>query len=156
MVKRIGIVDTTFARVDMASAAIGAIRSATAPGSVKIIRSTVPGFKDLGVECTRLFNLEGADICLAFGWVGGKPVDEVCATHASFGIQLSQVRAGKHILEVFIHESESRNAKKLKSIALDRARKHALNALALLRGRDALTPYAGKGRRQGYGDAGSL
>lgn len=156
MVKRIGIVDTTFSRVDMASAAIDEIRTHSTPSAIKIIRATVPGFKDLGVACKKLIEEEGADVCLALGWVGGKPVDEVCATHASIGIQLAQIATSTHILEVFIHESESKSPKKLKEIALDRSRKHALNALALLHGRDALTPYAGKGRRQGYENAGPL
>ena len=54
---RIGIVDTMFARADMASFAIGQI-SKDFPGKVEILRSTVPGVKDLAVGCLLLHKKE--------------------------------------------------------------------------------------------------
>ncbi len=44
---KIGICDTTFARYDMASAAVDEIKQHI--GNLKIIRRTVPGVKDLPV-----------------------------------------------------------------------------------------------------------
>lgn len=51
--KRIGIADTTFARVDMGGFAIEELK-ATGTG-FKIERYTVPGVKDLPVACKKLF-----------------------------------------------------------------------------------------------------
>ena len=149
----IGIADTTFARVDMATPAIQAIRK-TDP-KIKIQRYTVPGFKDLPVACLRL--LKTCDIVLALGWVGGEKIDEVCAHEASLGLIAVQLQTGKHVLSAFVHTSESPgNEKRLQEIALDRAVKHAKNCVELLRGPTALTAHAGTGRRQGGKDAGAL
>ena len=49
MTIKVGIADTTFARVDMASAAIKRLTELTS--KIKIIRYTVPGMKDLPVAC---------------------------------------------------------------------------------------------------------
>jgi riboflavin synthase len=149
---RIGIADTTFARVDMAAAAIEAIRAVNS--SVEIERYTVPGFKDLPVAAKKLIEEKGCDIVLAFGWVGKEDIDERCASEANIGLIYAELMTNKHILKVFFHEQETFDEKKQKEIALERARKHALNALALLKG--TLTPSAGKGKRQGYDDAGGL
>jgi riboflavin synthase len=46
---KIGICDTTFARLDMAKYAIAEIKMHMA--NVKYIRRTVPGVKDLPVAC---------------------------------------------------------------------------------------------------------
>ena len=62
--KRIGIADTTFARVDMASAAISAIKK---EASAEIIRYTVPGIKDLPVAAKKLLEEEKCDIVMASG-----------------------------------------------------------------------------------------
>lgn len=56
---KIGICDTTFARYDMASAAINEIKQHV--GNVKIIRRTVPGVKDLPVACKKLIEEEGCE-----------------------------------------------------------------------------------------------
>ena len=151
---RIGIADTTFARVDMAAAAIEVIRKENS--SVEIERYTVPGFKGLAVASKKLIEEYGCDIVLAFGWVGGKEIDERCASEANIGLIQAELMTNKHILKVFFHEQEARDEAKQKEIALDRARKHVYNALMLLKGKEALTSLAGKGRRQGYGDAGAL
>ena len=49
--KLIGIADTTFARVDMARAAISVIKKES---SAEIVRYTVPGIKDLPVAAKKL------------------------------------------------------------------------------------------------------
>ncbi len=149
----IGICDTTFSRVDMASAAIKVLKK-NLPSS-RIVRYTVPGVKDLPVACLRLFD-QGCDIVIALGWVGKMPIDKVCGHEASTAIQQVQLITRRHILEVFVHEDEDKNEKKVKQITIDRAEKHALNAIALLTGQTALTPRAGTGLRQGRNNVGGV
>lgn len=148
---RIGVVDTTFARVDMAGAALEELRGLR----VQVVRRTVPGIKDLAVECKRLLD-GGCDACLALGWVGGAPIDSQCAHEASLGIQWAKLLTGKHIVEAFVHEREAKSGKELCEIAVDRARKHALNAYWLVAKPGELTKHAGKGLRQGKRHAGPL
>ena len=79
---RLGIVDTMFSRVNMGEIAIDEIRKSYP--DVEIVRKTVPGIKDLGVECKKLLDGNGkqetgCDSVLALGMVGGAPVDQVCA-----------------------------------------------------------------------------
>ena len=59
--KRVGIADTTFARYDMAKAAIEELRK---HASVKIERYTVPGVKDLPVAAKKLIEERGCDLSL--------------------------------------------------------------------------------------------
>ncbi|HLC88890.1 MAG TPA: riboflavin synthase [Candidatus Nanoarchaeia archaeon] len=151
---RIGIADTTFSRVNMGQVAITAIKE-TDP-EIELERYTVPGFKDLPVACKILFEKYRCDIILAFGWAGKEDIDEECAHEANQGLIRAELDAGKHILKVFFHEQETADRQQQKAIALDRAKKHALNALELLKSKEALTPYAGGGRRQGYQDAGKI
>ena len=75
--KKIGVVDTTFARVDLADYAVRALRARG--GGFKIVRRTVPGVKDLPVACRRLFVEEEADLCLALGMPGKAEYDKTCA-----------------------------------------------------------------------------
>jgi len=75
-VKKIGVVDTTFARVDMAEYAVRTLKSRGT--GFKVVRSTVPGIKDLPVACRKLF-LDGADLCLALGMPGKAEYDKTCA-----------------------------------------------------------------------------
>lgn len=151
---RIGIADTTFARVDMAAAAIDAIHIENS--SIEIERYTVPGFKDLPVAAKKLIEEHSCDVVLALGWVGKEDIDERCAHEANIGLIHAELMTNKHILKVFFHERETPDKEKQKEIALDRARKHAMNALMLLKGKEELVSLAGKGRRQGYEDAGEL
>ena len=151
--KIIGIADTTFARIDMAKFAIDAIRKNS---DAKIIRYTVPGFKDLPVACKKLIEEDKCDIAIAFGMAGPKPIDEQCAHETSLGLQQAQLMTNRHILEVFVHTNEAKKEKDLYEIAKNRAEKHALNALALLKGKTELTKYSGKGRRQGKKDEGPI
>ncbi len=148
----IGVADTTFAVIDMARSVLPIL----AQQGVKIVRYTVPGFKDLPVACLKLFREEKCDIVIALGMVGPMPIDKQCAHEASLGLQQVQLMTQKHIIEVFVHMDEAKNNKELKSIAINRASKHTLNALALLKGKTTLTPNAGTGRRQGKGDVGGL
>src|SRR3989442_13672252 len=70
--KRIGIVDTSFSRYDMASAAIDELRKQG--GGFTVERYTVPGIKDLGAGARTLFD-PGCDLVLALGMAGRQPVD---------------------------------------------------------------------------------
>jgi len=149
---KIGIADTMFARGDMGSVAEKTIKNNS---NHEIIRYTVPGIKDLPVACRKLFKEFDCDIIIACGYVGGAPIDQVCAHEASTGIQNVQLKAKKHIIEVFVHETEGTD-KKLAVIMKNRVEKHALNAIALLEGSSALRKKAGTGERQGWNNASSL
>ena len=72
--KRIGIADTTFARYDMAAAAIHELQSLNT--GIKIVRYTVPGIKDLPVACKKLFDEQQCDIAMALGMPGAQPIDK--------------------------------------------------------------------------------
>ena len=150
---KIGIADTNFARVDMASFAIDKIKENS---DAEIERYTVPGMKDLPVACKILFEKYKCDIVLALGMAGPMPIDKQCSHEASLGLQAVQLMASKHIIEAFVHMDEAKTDKELFEIAKNRTSKHALNALALLKGKTALTPHAGTGKRQGKDDVGGI
>jgi len=150
---KIGIADTTFSRVDMSSYAIDTINKNS---DADIIRYTVPGIKDLPVACLKLFAEDECDIVMALGMAGPEQIDKQCAHEASTAIQKVQLMVKKHILEVFVHMDESEDEKEIFEIAKNRAEKHALNALELLKDKTTLTPYAGTGRRQGKEDEGPI
>jgi len=152
--KKIGIVDTTFARYDMGKSAIEELKSNST--GFRIIRYTVPGVKDIPVACKKLFEEQDCDIIMALGMPGQKPIDKQCAHEASTGIIQTQLMCNKHILEVFVHEDEGSNEKELAWLANNRAREHALNALDLLFKPERLIKKAGKGLREGFEDAGPL
>lgn len=149
----IAIVDTTFARVDMGAIAADEIRRHHP--DVGIERRTVPGIKDLPVECKRMLD-SGADIAMALGMVGGAPIDTQCGHEASLGIQQAKLMTNKHIIEVFVHENEAWSAKELSGIFESRIRKHARNAVLLIKDPQALVKKAGMGLRQGKEDEGPL
>ncbi len=146
----VAVIDTTFARVDMAKVVIETIIRLVP--SVKIKRYTVPGIKDIPVAAKKLLD-EGCDAAIALGWVGATQNDKFSYLAYSIGLQMVQILTSKHVIDVTVHEDEEGD---LKKIALDRARKHAENLVALLRGPTELTPYAGKGKRQGREDVGPL
>jgi riboflavin synthase len=152
--KRIGIADTTFARFDMASAAIDELKR-TGTG-FKVERYTVPGVKDLPVASKKLIEEKGCDIVIALGMPGGTEIDKVCAHEASTGLISVQVLTNTHIIEVFVHEDEAESEKELAWLAERRAREHAVNAYDLLFRPERLQSAAGTGQRQGFEDAGSL
>ena len=152
--KIIGIADTTFARYDMAIAAIDELKSNIT--DFKIIRYTVPGIKDLPVACKKLFEEKNCDIVMALGMPGSKPIDKQCSHEASMGLIQTQLICNKHIIEVFVHEDESDNAKELSWLADKRAREHAINVIDLLFKPEKLIKKAGQGLREGFQDAGPV
>lgn len=150
--KKIGIVDTTFARWDMATAAMDELKQLCA---VKFERRTVPGIKDLPVEAKRLLE-EGCDIVMVFGMPGKTQIDKQCAHEASLGLIWAQLLTGKHIIEVFVYEDEKEDEKELAELAERRAREHARNIFRLLFKPEELIKMAGTGQREGGPDAGPL
>jgi riboflavin synthase len=156
---KIGVADTTFARMNMFAAVEQSFVDAKQQDvnlEIEIVRYTVPGIKDLGVACKRLLTNNKCDIAIALGMPGSMPIDKQCSHEASMGIQHAQLMTNKHILEVFVHFDEENDSNELVKLAHDRAYKHAQNALALLQGQTALTPLAGQGLRQGKSHLGSI
>jgi riboflavin synthase len=161
---KIGIVDTTFSRVNMGDVAIDEIKKHFS--DAEIVRRTVPGVKDLPVECKRLLDGKpgtgnglpeaGCDICMALGMVGGAPIDTQCGHEASLGIQWAKLLTGKHIIEVFVHENEAWSGEEFRAICENRIRKHAQNAIVLAMKPEALVKFAGRGLRQGKEDEGPV
>ena len=149
--KRIGVVDTTFARVDMASAALRVLRGSGT--GFRVMRRTVPGIKDLPVACRQLFQ-GGADLCLALGMPGKAEYDKTCAHEASLGLMFAGVLEAKPVVECFVFEGEAADAKELATLACRRAEEHALNAYTMLFRPERLGRSAGEGLRQGFADAG--
>ena len=152
--KHIGIADTTFARYDMASAAINELQSQAT--GFKNIRYTVPGIKDLPVACKKLFDEQTCDIVMALGMPGPKPIDKQCAHEASTGLIHTQLLCNRHIIEVFVYEDEAQSGKELASLADRRTREHARNVINLLFHPENLTKQAGHGLREGFEDAGPV
>jgi riboflavin synthase len=148
---KIGIADTTFARVNMGMFAIDELKK---HASVVIERYTVPGVKDLPVACKKLFEEYRCDICMALGMPGGKEKDRMCAHEASTGLIQCQLMTNKHIIEVFVHEDEAADDAELAWLAEQRAREHAVNVIKLMRP-GTLERQAGSGQRQGFSDAGA-
>lgn len=148
---KVGVADTTFARVDMGAEAVDELRR---HASVAIERYTVPGVKDLPVASKILLEDRRCDIVIALGMPGGKEKDRLCAHEASQGLIKAQLMTNKHIIEVFVHEDEARDDSELTWLAKRRAREHALNAVLLVLHPDRLLKQAGTGQRQGFEDAG--
>jgi riboflavin synthase len=153
----VGVVDTMFARYDMGSEALDALKQCPGYGTrFDVIRRTVPGFKDLAVAAKKLIEEDGCRIVVALGMPGKEPIDKQCAHEASQGIMQAQLMTNTHILEVFVHEDESDDPAVLASVFKNRSRDHAVNAYNLLYDPDALVAQAGRGIRQGFGNAGPL
>ena len=150
--KVIGVADTTFARVDMARAAVRTLQGAGT--GFKIVHRTVPGIKDLPVACRQLFVQDRADLCLAFGMPGKAEYDKTCAHEASLGLMYAGVLEAKPIVECFVFENEAADERELETLAKRRAEEHALNAFALLFRPQDLGRNAAHGLRQGFQDAG--
>jgi riboflavin synthase len=151
--KTIGIVDTTFARFDMGSAAVDEIKQYV---SARIIRITVPGIKDLPVASKKLIEEQGCEIVMALGMPGAAQKDKMCAHEASTGIIQAQLMTNTHIIEVFVHEDEGKDEKELAFLMENRAREHSRNVVELLFKPEKLVKQAGTGQRQGFEDVGSL
>ena len=152
--KRIGIADTTFARFDMAAAAVDELKQQG--GGFTIVRYTVPGIKDLPAACRILLDEQKCDIVMALGMVGRQPVDKDCALAADFGLQMVQTTTVKHILGVMVHEDETKDERELARLFDRRTREHAVNCYDLLFRPEELRKRAGTGQREGFEDAGRL
>ncbi len=150
---RIGIADTTFARIDMGKIAIDELRKIC---SIPYVRYTVPGIKDLPVAAKKLIEEKGCEIVIALGMPGPKPIDKQCAHEASMGLILAQLMTNKHIIEVFVHEDEAKDERELWEITENRVREHVRNAVDLLLNPKRLQKMAGTGQRQGFPDVGPL
>ncbi|GAB4311987.1 MAG: riboflavin synthase [Methanobacteriaceae archaeon] len=151
---RIGICDTTFARFDMASHAIDEIKMHI--GNIKFIRRTVPGIKDLPVASKKLIEEEGCELVMALGMPGPEKIDKTCAHEASMGLIYAQLMTNTHIIEVFVHEDEGKDAKDLKLLAENRAREHAQNVVKMLFKPQQLRKESGMGMREGRPNVGPL
>ncbi|MDP2749303.1 MAG: riboflavin synthase [Nanoarchaeota archaeon] len=154
MTSKIGIADTTFARIDMYKIVEKAINDHGV--SSKLERYTVPGIKDLPVACKKLIEELKCDIVIALGMPGPELIDKQCAHEASTGLIQVQLMTNKHILEVFVHIDEAKNDKELFDITYNRSYEHAVNALRLLEGKESLSKLAGRGIRQGRKSVGRL
>jgi riboflavin synthase len=148
---KVGIADTTFARVNMGRIAVDELKR---HASISIERSTVPGVKDLPVACKKLIEERGCDIVMALGMPGAAEKDKVCAHEASQGLIIAQLMTNHHIIEVFVHEDEAADERELAWLAEQRTREHAVNAVRLVLHPGDLTREAGTGQRQGFSDAG--
>jgi len=124
--------------------------------SCDIVRRTVPGVKDLPVECKILIEEYKCDIVMAIGMPGKEPIDKQCAHEASTGIITAQLMTNTHIIEVFVHEDEAKTSKELASLAEKRTREHAKNAIDLVLYPKRLIRMAGTGQRQGGKDRGPI
>ncbi len=152
--KRIGVVDTTFSRIDMGSIANDELRSMGS--GFRIIRRTVPGVKDLPVACKKMIEEEDCSIVMALGMPGKEPIDKTCTHEASQGIIQAQLMTNTHIIEVFIHMDEAKDDKELKAVTENRTREHARNTFYLLFKPEKLRKQAGTGQRQGFEDVGPV
>ena len=148
---KIGIADTTFARVNMGGIAVDELGK---NASVSLERVTVPGIKDLPVACKKLIEERNCGLVIALGMPGGKEKDLMCAHEASTGLINCQLMTNTHIIEVFVHEDEARDDRELAWLAEQRTREHAKNALKLAFSPLEMTKEAGTGQRQGFPDAG--
>ena len=148
---KIGIADTTFARVNMGKIAIDEIKKHV---PVATERYTVPGIKDLPVACKKLIEERNCSLVMALGMPGGMEKDRWCAHEASQGLIQVQILTNTHIIEVFVHEDEAKDGKELAWLAEQRTREHAVNAVLLLTRPKELEKLAGTGQRQGFPDAG--
>ena len=151
--QKVGIVDTMFSRIDMYPSVIKAFKDVG--WEPRIVRVTVPGFKDMAVEAKKLLE-SGCDIAITLAYAGADPIDKQCAHEACTALQQVMLLTNKHVLDVMAHEDESDDPQQLKRVAMDRAYKHAVNAFWLLNAPEELTKRAGTGERQGFPSEGAI
>ena len=150
----IGVVDTMFARYNMGKAALDELSSYKDYGKTfTVLRQTVPGFKDLAVAAKRMIEIYHAAIVVVCGMPGSANIDKQCAHEASQGIMQAQLMTSTHILEVFVHEDETKDPATLVALFEQRTRDHARNAYWLLFEPQQLVNRAGQGIRQGFHNA---
>ena len=155
--KKIGIVDTAYSRVNMAKFAIQQVEYVmqTSEMNVGLVHATVPGHKELAVEALRLLEEEQCDICVVFGWVGPKELDLTSAHEAAMALAMAKVQARKHVLECFIFESQHDEASLLE-VASKRAVAHANNAIAMITKNASWELHSSIGDREGEANASVL
>jgi len=152
---KVGIVDTTFSRVDMGGFALDELRKSTT--GVKAVRRTVPGIKDLAVVCKKLLEEEeGCEACMALGMPGPTDKDKSSALVASQGLMHAQLQTNKHILEVFVHEDEAESGRELYQLCENRTREHVQNLILMLFRPEKMLRRAGTGQREGFSNVGPL
>jgi riboflavin synthase len=151
---RYGVVDTTFSTVDMGRIAVETLQGLGIHPS-RVVRKTVPGFKDLAVAALNLVQKDGCAIVVACGMPGPEPIDKQCGHEASLAIGQAQLMAGAHILEVFVHMDEARDDAELIALCRNRVAEHAVNAYWLLEQPEEIVKRAGTGQRQGFADVGA-
>lgn len=150
--KRVGVVDTMFARANMGELCEKTLRKSKYP--IVIVRRTVPGIKDLGVAAKKLIEEENCGIVITLGMVGKALIDKACAHEAVQGIQWAQLLTNTHIIDVMVFEEEGMGSdERLAQIMFDRITKHSQNALDLLFAPKTLVQRAGTGQRQGSQNA---
>jgi len=150
---KVGIVDTTFSRINMGAIAIDELKKI---GSAKYSKYTVPRIKDLPVAAKKLIEEENCDVVLAMGMVESTPIDKQCAQIASLGLIMAQLMTNKHIIEVFVHMDEADNEVELIKLTENRVREHVRNAVYLILNPEKLQKMAGTGQRQGIKDVGPI
>jgi len=148
----VGIADTTFSRIDMGKIAIDELKRYS---SLRYIRYTVPGIKDLPAAAKILFD-RGCSIVITLGWVGKTEKDKLSYLAMSIGKMLVEISVGRHVIDVTIHEDEAEDEKELYRIAENRVREHVRNAVDLLLNPKKLQRLAGTWQRQGYEDVGPI
>jgi riboflavin synthase len=154
MTRCVGVIDTTFARVDMGSEALAVLKEELP--SYRILRWTVPGIKDLPGAAKRMID-SGCEAVITLGWVGRREADKLSYLAMSIGLMMVSILTGRLIIDVTVHEDEAEDPRELKRIAIERARAHARNlALLLTKGPEYLSKWAGMGLRQGYPHAGPI
>src|SRR5262245_7939193 len=125
---KIAIVDTTFARFDMGAVAEAELKRQPGFGKkFELVRTTVPGIKDLAVACKRLIEREECSIALAFGMPGRADLDRLSAHEASLGLMAAQLLTNTPILQVFVHEIESEDNREIRNIAQQHSTRQAVN-----------------------------
>jgi len=150
---KIGIVDTTFSRINMGKIAIDELKKIS---SIPYERYTVPGIKDLPVAAKKMIEEKNCDIVITLGWVGGTQKDMFSYIAVSVGLIMTQLLTNKHIIDVTVHEDEAKDEKELIRVAENRVREHIRNAVDLLTNPKKLQKLAGTGQRQGYPDVGPI
>lgn len=131
--KKIGIVDTAYSRVDMAKVINLEFEQMQRDHcqSIELLRATVPGHKELAVGALQLLEVWQCDVCIVLGWVGSKDSDLTSAHEASIAVAMAKVKTSRHILECFVFESKH-DESDLCDIASNRAVAHLKSALQLV------------------------
>jgi len=151
---KICVIDTTFARVNMGEIAVSELKKLLP--SADIVRITVPGIKDLPGAAKRMISKENCDGVITLGWVGKREADRFSYLAMSLGLITVEILTEKVLIDVTVHEDESEDEKELYRITIDRIKKHCKNLVDMLTNPNELVRNAGKGKRQGYQDIGSL